>query len=86
MAKVMNAESFLLRVSDETRGMTMDELVPYLSQHVGVGLAFMRGALGEKWTREFVTAAFLAIDAHGSETFVSPSGQRVTIPRDPSGN
>jgi hypothetical protein len=76
---------FLARIERETKGLQGDDLARYLGQHVGIGIAFMRGALGEKFTREFIVAAFTAADTNGTESFTK-GNRRIVLPREPNQN
>ena len=83
----MSEHNVLARIHTDTDGMSAEDTARYLAQHVGIGIAFMRGACGEKFTQEFVTAALTAVAAYGADAFVSPDGRsRVVLPRDPSEN
>jgi hypothetical protein len=84
---MIGPDEILRRIQQDTMGVDdVDVLSRYISQHVAIGIAYMRGSMGEQWTREFMEAAYLAADAHGVETYTHPDGGKIVLPREPSTN
>lgn len=75
-------DEILSRLSE----MPPEEGQKYAASAAALGIAYLIGAKGEKWTREFVDAPFLAAGAHGSDVFTHPNGGRIALPREPNGN
>lgn len=73
------------RMTTEVSGLCEEDLARYISQHVAVGVAFMRGAMGEDWTRQFLMDVFTSV-SNGTDAFVHPSGRRIILPREPNNN
>lgn len=75
-------DEILARLSE----MPPEEAQKYAANAAALGIAYLIGSMGEKWTREFVDAPFLAAGANGTEAFTHIGGGRIVLPRNPSGN